>query len=214
MGIFKKQIKKKSWSDIKLYQLQELDTLPTYEDELDLVINQLSILLDEDSSDIENMPISELLEEFKQWSFLKELPEEKNNLLIKVDGKQYGLIDFNKMTLGQMVDIEEYVSDGLMKNMHKILSVLYLPVSSYNYITKKIVLESYEPDKDRQEMFLTLTMDIIYPQLLFFYHIVKVYIRNLADSLKGMTPTHQMMTRIMNQVEELSVIQKHKQMIK
>jgi hypothetical protein len=214
MGIFKKHIKKKSWNDIKLYQLQELDTLPTYEDELDLVINQLSILLDEDPSYIENMPISELLEEFKQWSFLKELPEEKNNLLIKVDGKQYGLIDFNKMTLGQMVDIEEYVTDGLMKNMHKILSVLYLPVSSYNYITKKIVLESYEPDKDRQEMFLTLTMDIIYPQLLFFYHIVKVYIRNLADSLKGKTPTQEMMTRIMNQVEELSVIQKHKQMIK
>jgi hypothetical protein len=31
------------------------------------------------------------------------------------------------MTLAQMVDIEEYYKAGLMNNVHKILSVLYLP---------------------------------------------------------------------------------------
>lgn len=210
MGIFKKHIEEKTWKDIKLYQLQEIESLPTYDDELDLVINQLSILRDEDPADIENMAINELLKEFSKWSFLKELPEEKNNKIIKIEGKRYGIIDLSEMTLAQLVDIEEYVNDGLMKNMHKILSVLYLPIKSYNPITKKIVLEEYKPDKDRQNMFLMLTMDILYPQVLFFCHIVKDYIRSLADSLVGKTPTQEKMMEMMNQVEELLVIQKHK----
>ena len=207
MQIFKKQIDIKGWKDIKLCQLQEIDSLSSFNDELDLVINQLSILRDEDPADIENLPIKELLSEFSKWSFLKELPKEKNNKIIKINGKRYGMIDLSEMTLAQMVDIEEYVTDGLIKNMHKILSVLYLPVSSYNILTKKIVLEEYKPDKVRQNMFLNITMDILYPQVLFFCHIVKDYIQNLAVSLKGKTPTQEKMMELTNQLEELSVIQ-------
>ena len=134
------KLKTKSWVDINLRQLQEIESLPTYDDDLDLMINQVSILNDVDSNTIENMPLVDLVEEFNQWGFLKELPKEKNNKVIKVGKTRLGFIELNKMSLAQLVDIEEYVADGLMKNMHKILSVLYIPVKSYNYLTKSYTL--------------------------------------------------------------------------
>lgn len=187
------KLKTKSWVDINLRQLQEIESLPTYDDDLDLMINQVSILNDVDSNTIENMPLVDLVEEFNQWGFLKELPKEKNNKVIKVGKTRLGFIELNKMSLAQLVDIEEYVSDGLMKNMHKILSVLYIPIKTYNYLTKSYTLKEYSPDKGRQELFLDLTMDLLYPQILFFCRIVKVYLDGFPDSSEHKTMMEMMM---------------------
>jgi hypothetical protein len=187
------KLKTKSWVDINLRQLQEIESLPTYDDDLDLMINQISILNDVDSNTIENMPLADLVEEFNQWGFLKELPKEKNNKVIKVGKTRLGFIELNKMSLAQLVDIEEYVSDGLMKNMHKILSVLYIPIKTYNYLTKSYTLKEYSPDKERQELFLDLTMDLLYPQILFFCRIVKVYLDGFPDSSEHKTMMEVMM---------------------
>lgn len=208
MRLFKKEIKAKSWSDVTLNQLQEIESLPSYDDELDMMINQISILKDMDPAEIENMRINDLIEEFNQWSFLKELPKEKNHKIITINGQKLGSMDFNDLTLGQLADIEEYFTDGLMKNLHKILSIIYLPTKTYNKITKKYTLEDYVPDKERQNLFLSLTMDILYPQVLFFCHIVRIYLEGLAISLAEKTP--QEIVKIMKMKNELEVLENHK----
>ncbi len=168
------------WSDIKLYQIQEIDTLPDYDSKLDMMIEQLSILIDTDPYEVKKLPIEEMVKEFKKWEFINETPEPKAHEKIKVNGVKYKLVDFDKMSLAQLVDIEEYVGDGIIKNAHKILSVLYLPYK--NILSNE--LKNYEPNKELEEGLKSLTLDILYPTLVFFYHIVQVYLEGSQQSLE------------------------------
>ena len=168
------------WSDIKLYQIQEIDTLPDYDSKLDMMIEQLSILIDTDPYEVKKLPIEDMVREFKKWEFINETPEPKAHEKIKVNGVKYKLVDFDNMSLAQLVDIEEYVSDGIIKNAHKILSVLYLPYK--NILSNE--LKNYEPNKELEEGLKSLTLDILYPTLVFFYHIVQVYLEGSQQSLE------------------------------
>ena len=183
----KNKTDEKSWYDIKLHQLQEIHTLPKYDDKLDLMVNVLAILLDKDPADIEDMAVTDIMEEYSKWEFLKEPPQEKAIPIIKTEKGRLGLIDLGKLTLGQYVDIEEYLSEGsIFDNIHKVLAVIYLPVKKYNPITKKYTLEEYTIDENREKLFLDMGMDILYPMILFFYRIVKEFSIDFQRSLLEM----------------------------
>jgi hypothetical protein len=169
-----------NWSDIKLYQIQEIDTLPEFDSKLDMMIEQLSILTDTDPYDIKKLPIEEMVSEFNKWEFINETPKPNAIEKIKVNGVSYGLVKFDEMSLSQLVDIEEYASDGIIKNAHKILSVLYLPYK--NKLSKK--LKPYEPNKELEEGLKSVTLDKIYPTLVFFYLIVQTYLNASQQSLE------------------------------
>lgn len=204
----------RGWKDVTLSQLQEIEALPKYDNELDMMLNYVSILLDKDSDEIENMHVSDILLEFERWRFLSTKPKEKHQPIITLNGVRYGAVVLNELTLGQIADIEAYITEGLIENLHKVFSVLYLPIKSYNPITKKVVLEEYEPDKDRQNAFLYATMDILYPQMLFFYHIVKDYLQGILlyseEEMKKMKDTEMMekMMKMIYQLEELLKVEK------
>lgn len=213
MNIFKKNKETiKGWKDIKLSQLQKLNSLPTEGDEIELMVNQLSVLLNKTNDEIENIPVDELLAEFKLWGFLKDLPEEKRVDIIEINGKKYGLCDFSKITLAQMVDGEAYFEAGIMQNMHKLLSVIYLPIKKYSIITKKYTIEDYEPDVERENDFLDVTMDKLYPTMLFFYHIVKEYlirtqiylVEDMENQMKKMTNGMKMTKETEQQIQLLT----------
>ncbi len=91
------------------------------------------------------------------------------------------MVELQDINLAQMVDIEEYYTAGFLKNAHKILSVLYLPVKTKNIITRKIVLEDYKADKEREDMFLSMDMEFIWQNILFFWTIGQIYIKSLTD---------------------------------
>jgi hypothetical protein len=203
---------KKSWKDVKLYQLQEINSLPQFEDKIDMMVEYLSILLNVDTEEIENMPVKDLMVEFSKWDFLNVLPQQKKIDIIKIDGKKFGLIKFDEMSFAQLVDIEEYINDGgVIKNLHKILSVIYLPIDKYNFLTKKYTLKKYEPSEQIQNGFLTLDMSILYPVALFFYHIVRTYLKTLVSSFHK-TKMEEMRKMILNE-EGLSKIEKQKLLI-
>jgi len=183
MKLFKNK-SKKNWSDITLGQIQEIDSLPKYDDEIDLIINYLSVIWNKDASYIENLPVTTIINGFEEWAFINDKPTSASTPIIKLKGKKYGAIELSTMTLAQMVDIEEYISEGLMLNLHKIFSVIYLPIKSFNPITKKYTTVEYQPSVERQDVFLGGTMDILYPQMLFFWSIVKIYLEDLQSSSK------------------------------
>ena len=172
----------KSWKDVKLRQLQEINDLPEYEDKIDLIINTLSILLDKDPADIENMEINKIYEEFSKWDFLNDKPEGKLVPIVKIGKREYGICDLSKITMAQLTDLEEYISEGVMKNLHKVLSIIYLPIKKKKWFGKGYELEKYVPSDERKNDFLEATMDVIYPTALFFYNGVTDYLRDLAHS--------------------------------
>ena len=181
----------KNWKDVTLRQAQELLALDpkdySEQEYLAFEVDQLAILLDQDPHTIETtMSVKEIMEALAEWNFLSELPKEdiaKRVATFKKNGTRYGLMDFNNITLAQMVDIEEYVNLGIVQNIHKIMSVLYLPTKRWNPFTKKYKLKDYEPDPKREELFLDLDMEFVYGNLLFFYLIVTTYTKHMRDSL-------------------------------
>lgn len=187
-------MKAKTWKDITLRKAIELVEIAE-EDEMKLITRQLGIILDIDDMHIETTwPIEDILAEYKKWEFVKKLPEAKQIKSVKHEGKRYGMCELNKLTLAQMVDIEEIYGQGMVKNLHKIASILYLPVKRYNYLTGSYSLEDYEYSDARAEAFLGLDMEFIWSNALFFYRGVQAYTSSLAGFLTKMT--EQEMTRL------------------
>lgn len=182
MKLLNKKVNVKSWKDITLEQGIELSQLDI-EDSWELVTNQMAIILDTTMDDIENKPAALVYEFINDYSFIKEMPPKKELNQFKVGGQWYKLCDLSKMTLAQMVDIEEYYKLGLMNNIHKILSVLYLPASKN--LLGKWTIEEYKPDEERENIFLNMDMETIWGTTLFFWTGVQTYTKGLKDYLKG-----------------------------
>jgi len=174
--------KEKSWKDITLEQGIELAQLDI-EDSWELVTNQMAIILDTTMDVIESQPMALVYEFINDYAFIKEMPPMKKLEHFKRDGQWYKLIDLTKMSLAQMVDIEEYYKAGLMNNIHKILSVLYLPATKN--IFGKWKIEEYIPDENRENIFLGMDMEAIWGTTLFFWNGVRVYTNGLKDYLKA-----------------------------
>lgn len=189
----------KSWKDITLRKAIELEQLGEM-DKLDLIINQYAIINDMTIEEVEKMTPNELLEKSKEYQFILNMPEAKKTEFVKVNGRKYGLVDFSKMSLAQMVDIEEYYNDGVVSNAHKILSVLMLPVKR-NIPFMKVQLEDYEADEVRENDILDLDMELVWGNLLFFYLIEMKYMKDLLGYLQGQL-------RTANQLEKLKDLQK------
>ena len=147
--------KEKSWKDISLKMAIELIQLSP-ENDLDLIVNRLAILKDQDPADIEKMSFDEISKEYKDWNFVGTLPEQRKDETFKWNGVRYGRVNFAKISLAQMVDIEEFYAMGFLENVHNILSILYLPVKSYNFITKKYTLETYEFNQEVADSLLDI----------------------------------------------------------
>lgn len=165
-----------TWGDVTLRQFQEIDRFETTEDTIDDMLGQLSILMEKSLEELDKLTINELTTQMSKYNFLKDVPQEKKIDVIEVGGYKFGLCNLDELTLAQFVDIESYIKNGLIQNAHKILSVLYLPIIKQNVITKKYELEPYETSEERETLLLEVGMDKIYPTLLFFYRIVKVYL--------------------------------------
>ena len=171
----------KTWKDITLRQAIEIDQLGEMDD-VDLIINQMAIIRDTTTDEIEKLSPAEFIAFTEDYRFLSNIPEPKNIKSFKKNGKLYQMTELQEINLAQMVDIEEYYTDGFLKNAHKILAVLYLPVKTKSFITRKIVLEDYKPDPKREEMFLDMDMEFIWQNLIFFWNIGQTYIKGLMAS--------------------------------
>ena len=183
--------KQKSWKDISLKMAIELIQLSP-ENDLDLIIERLAILRDQDPADIEKMTFEEITNEHAVWSFVGTLPLQRKDETFKWKGIRYGRVNFAKLSLAQMVDIEEFYAMGFIENVHNILSILYLPTKSYNFITKKYTLETYEFNQEVANSFLDIDFDFVYGNLLFFWTIAKVYTNSLKDYLVKKNQTQMM----------------------
>ena len=174
--------KEKSWKDITLKMAIELIQLSP-ENDLDLIVNRLAILKDQDPADIEKMTFDDIAKEYKEWDFVGTLPTQRKDETFKWKGVRYGRVNFAKLSLAQMVDIEEFYALGFIENVHNILSILYLPTKSYNIITKKYTLETYEFNQEVADSLLDIDFDFVYGNLLFFWTIARVYTGSLKDYL-------------------------------
>jgi hypothetical protein len=193
-------MKTKTWKDLTLRQAQELIQLADIENPglLEIEVETLSIVLDKDPADIEDWTPKEILTEYSKYSFINKMPEERDDDIILVGNKKFKRLPFTQFSVAQMVDIEEYVNDGLIPNIHKILSRIYHPTKRNWH--GKLIIDEYQQSTECEDDFQELPMDIVYGNLLFFYRIVQIYLNNTQDYLQ--TTMEELATTMKKELEE------------
>jgi len=103
------------------------------------------------------------------------------------EGVQYGLHnDLKTINYGGWVDLEFLITDGVEKNIHKIMSIFYRPITGWNKKRTKYYLEDYDHDKmeEQAEVFLNLPIEYWWSNSTFFLRVGQSSIDNMRVSLE------------------------------
>ena len=116
-----------NWKDISIKKGKELYALDSdsYYDKNpeDKVIAQLSIILDKDVEEIEDMSLDEFFSLQKDLKFLSKI-ENTFSKEITIQGETYYFIDLSKMRAGEFIDLDTYCKEPI-DNMSKLMCLLY-----------------------------------------------------------------------------------------
>jgi hypothetical protein len=112
------------------------------------------------------------------------------------DGITYGFEnDWKKLAWGAWQDLEFLSSQDITENIHKILAVLYRPVSEIK--GTKYIIEPYDSNtiEDRAELFKKIPIKIWFGASQLFFCISKEYISNIKSSLELQMKIYRLMKK-------------------
>lgn len=144
---------------------------------------------------------------FKYADLLFREESTKFQQTFEFQGKNYGFIpNLNQISLGEYIDLDHFITDGSIKNLHKIIAILYRPLKFGQKVlgTYKWDIEEYTTDdfEDRANLFKELEVEKAFSASSFFLHTGLHSIRVMKDSLMEEEMTMEMMEK-MNQLELL-----------
>jgi len=116
---------------------------------------------------IDAMALSDVATIFEKLSKLQ--MKGKLKKVFEIDGIEYGFLpDLDEITLGEWADIEHNMKEGIEKNMHKVMAVLFRPITSKE--DKMYSIEAYKDGRERAEKFRKkMTIVQINQALVFFW---------------------------------------------
>ena len=170
-----------NWNDVKLgvfqkYSQLNFDKLNDFTAKIETVkaFTGLSNVI------LMSIPLKQLDGIYKDIGvFLKDTKAKPLKKIIKIDEVEYGFHNYmDEMTLGEFADIDEYVKSGAWKNIAKIMSVLYRPITKKN--GKRYTIKEYDGDLERVKLFENkMTMDIVLGATGFFLRLGGELMMNL-----------------------------------
>jgi len=171
------------WNQVKLGQYMEIQEHSENEDlgDVERLCCILTALSGISREDINLMPLDNLTTLRVQVSLLLERRAKKKlKHVITIDGNLYGFHpNLSQLTLGEFVDLETYIKNGVTQNLDGILSLLYRPIVAKK--GDKYDIEEYKPSDERKELFRKhFTADNITGASVFFLTLGKQLIRTLA----------------------------------
>ena len=96
------------WQDVTIGQFQELSNIDL--EHKDAVLNAISILIDKDPEEIRQYDEISFNEIAKAIEWTQEMPQAANfRQVIEIDGQKYGLIKFASLSVGEWIDLDEYL---------------------------------------------------------------------------------------------------------
>ncbi len=177
----KKQYKYKikSWSDVtldkwvKLVKAEKLtETKSTKE-----IIN---IMSDMPKELIDSLSLIDVTIIIKAISNLQSKKTSQFKNIIQVGKQKYGFIpNLEELTLGEYADIEHFIKQGIESNMHKIMSVLYRPITETE--GEYYSIEAYDNTsmRLRSKKFLEMKAEQVEGALVFFWTLGKELLTTL-----------------------------------
>ena len=153
-----------SWADVTLEKWQQLVLGKKKTQEAKETIKALSTL---PVKLVEEMSLSDVATIFERLSKLQ--VKGKLKKVFEIDEVEYGFLpDLDEITLGEWADTEQYIKDGLEKNIHKIMAILFRPVT--NKEGKMYSVQAYKDGRERAEKFRKkMNAEQVQQSLVFFW---------------------------------------------
>jgi hypothetical protein len=169
-----------SWNDVTLEKWQQL-VLGKRKSKTQEAKETIKALSDLPVKLIEEMALSDVATIFERLSKLQ--IEGKLKKVFEIDKVEYGFLpNLDEITLGEWADIEHNIKDGLEKNIHKIMAVLFRPITSRE--GKLYSVEAYKDGKQRAEKFRKKMNAVqVQQSLVFFWHFGKELSKILPSCL-------------------------------
>tara|TARA_R110000744_G_scaffold196593_1_gene315893 strand:+ start:16578 stop:17183 length:606 start_codon:yes stop_codon:yes gene_type:complete len=116
--------------------------------------------------------------------------ELKNKIV--VEGETYGFMpDLSSITIGEYADLEHCIGEGLQDNLHKVMAILYRPITKAKDHWYDIEPYNIETKKVREQIFKKMPAETVEAALVFFWTFVSVLLPSfqwyLTDKLKAVT---------------------------
>lgn len=174
-----------SWEDVTIDQFQEINTLTS--EGTEKTIDIISIFLNEDPELIKKFDITTYTKLISMLGWSNEMPSDANyKPILKIKDQEYGLIPrLNTLLLGEWMDLEHYINEDPIQNIHFIMSILYRPlITAFN--DRDRLIEPYDAEVmvRQAELFKKhIKIGEVYGALVFFYLIASNSMQIMKDYL-------------------------------
>ena len=162
-----------SWSDVNLstwLQLIDFETGTKTEEATETI----AALSDIPKKLIKELSLSDVAVIMSKVGELQQEQDTKLKRIIEINGVEYGFHpDLDSISLGEYADIEQFIKNGIDKQLPELMSVLYRPVKlKKNDI---YIIDSYDGDiRLRAEEMKLMSAEQVQSALVFFYTFAKV----------------------------------------
>jgi len=170
-----------SWEDVTLESWAQLVAAAKgQKGKAQEAIEQVKALSDMPANIIRELSLDDISKLMKKLADIQSRANSKLQNKITVNGKEYGFHpNLEEITLGEYADLEHCIKDGMENNLHKIMAILYRPitVTKGNYY----MIEAYdlESKKIREQEFKTMPAEQVQSGLVFFWTFVKELLKIL-----------------------------------
>ena len=162
-----------SWSDVTLetwLKLIDFET-GTKTEEAEATLEALS---DIPKQLVRELSLSDVAVIMSKIGELQAKQDTKLKRIIEINDVEYGFHpDLDSITLGEYADIEQFIKNGIDKQLPELMSVLYRPIKLKK--NEIYIIDSYDGDiRLRAEEMKQMSAEQVQSALFFFYNLGKV----------------------------------------
>ena len=162
-----------SWSDVTLelwLKLIDFETGTKTEEATETI----AALSDIPKKLIKELSLSDVAVIMSKIGELQQEQDTKLKRLIEINGVEYGFMpDLDSISLGQYADIEQFIKNGIDKNLPELMAVLYAPIKEKK--NDIYIIDAYDGDiRLRAEEMKQMSAEQVQSALVFFYTLGKV----------------------------------------
>lgn len=136
-----------NWNNLTVNQFIELNGLKREDFESDLEFNivQLSIITNKPYEEIEDIPFDEFSDYYlNNTKFLSTKIPLKHKNIIKINDIVFHTINFNGLSVGEFIDLDNYTTDNYIGNLKLLLAIIYRQmIPSSNPLLYSSKIEEY-----------------------------------------------------------------------
>jgi len=163
-----------SWSDVTLstwLKLIDFETGTKTEEATETI----AALSDIPKKLIKELSLSDVAVIMSKVGELQQEQDTKLKRIIEINGVEYGFHpDLDSISLGEYADIEQFIKNGIDKQLPELMAVLYRPIKIKKSDTLYII-DSYDGDiRLRAEEMKQMSAEQVQSALVFFYTLGKV----------------------------------------